>query len=85
MNTFSKNVRQLGRKQEHFRRIRKLKLQLLRVNANSVWKNFSVVNANAKILGQSDNFFPTFLFTGRSLTLHTVLIFYLHAYTTYNT
>ena len=55
MNTFSKNVRQLGRKQEHFRRIRKLKLQLLRVNAISVWKNFSVVKANAKNLGQSGN------------------------------
>ena len=55
MNTVSKNVRQLGRKQEHFRRIRKLKLQLPRVNANSVWKNFSVVKANAKILGQSNN------------------------------
>ena len=49
MNTVSKNVRQLGRKQQHFRRIRKL--QLLRVNANSVWLNFSVVKANAKILG----------------------------------
>ena len=33
----------------------KLKQLLLRVNAYSVWKNVSVVNANAKILGQSDN------------------------------
>ena len=52
LNTLSRSVCQLGRKQEHSRWIRKLTLQLLREWRLIVFGKTFVVNFGAKILGQ---------------------------------
>ena len=55
LNTLSRSACQLGRKQEHFRWIGKLTLQLLREWRLIVFGKTFVVNFGAKILGQLDN------------------------------